>query len=177
MRHFTRLPLYMGLSLLVLAILLTVIKIGEKGSIDTRKILAIPAASRLSLKFSPPDLISVLVVSDFPIAGTDIVLKFDGNNIAILPSTLTSGPSFVTSGGIIDTNTNESTFSFSGLTTKEVTNGIVASFNISPVNKSVGTETAVAFVEGEGKTVIIDKTSGANLGVSTSDLKFTINPK
>lgn len=173
MKFLYKLPLYLGLSVFVLTVLVSAIKVGERGGIVPNQSQATIAKAILTLRFSSPDFISVTLNSDKEVAGVDVTLNYDKDKLSILPSTLTGGPAFVTTGGNIEEATGE--FSFSALAKeKSVTSGIVATFNISAKNKSEKIDATLQFIKGEGKTAVIDKTTGENILTRSDSLNISL---
>lgn len=162
MRILTKLPLYLGLSIFVLAVLVSAVKVGERGGIVPNQSQATVAKATLTLRFTSPDLVSITLNSEKEVAGVDVEIKYEKDKLSILPSTLTGGPTFVTTGGNLEESAG--TFSFSALAKeKSLTSGIVATFNIGPVNQSKSLDTTLQFNKGEGKTAVIDKVTGENI--------------
>lgn len=163
----------MGLSVFVLAVLVSAVKVGERGIITSQQSQATAKKATLTLRFSSPDFISVTLNSDKEVAGVDVALNYDKDKLSILPSTLTGGPAFVTTGGNIEESIGE--FSFSALAKeKSVTSGIVATFNISAKNKSEKIDTTLQFIKGKGKTAVIDKTTGENILTRADSLNISL---
>lgn len=171
MKAFSKIPLYLGLSVLVISILFSVAKLGNKNSIADLKSKAATDGASLSLSFSSPDIVSVALTSDKEVAGVDAVITFNKDAITILPSTLAAGKSFVTSGG--EVNEESSTFSFSALAQAAVTSGIVATFHV----QAKGTESVAAnlqFAGGAEKTAVIEKATGGNILSQSTGTTFTV---
>lgn len=171
MKSFSKLPLYLGLSVLVISILFSAIRLGENKSVADIKSRAGTAGASLSLQFSTPDVVSVSVTSEKEIAGIDAVITFNKDVATILPSTLSAGSSFVTSGG--EVNEEAGTFSFSALAKGSVTAAVVATFNV----QAKGAESVTAslqFAQGEEKSAVIEKASGTNILSQGSGATFTI---
>ncbi len=162
MKKFVKLPLYFGLFIFVAAILLSAIKVGEKGSITNQKSKASSAGASLSLKYTPPNLVSVLVNSEKEIAGVDAVIKFDKENISVLPSTLRGTTAFTTTGGKVDEKNG--TFSFTALVKTKTASGIIASFDIKTLGKPSG---ELSFVTGSEGSAVIEAATKENILTST----------
>ncbi len=84
MHKVTKLPLYLGISVLVISVLFSVVKLGEQVSISSSSVKATSATANLSLSFISPDKISLMLNADKPVAGIDAVISFDKNKIAVL---------------------------------------------------------------------------------------------
>lgn len=172
MKPFSKIPLYLGLSVLVISILFSAVRLGQNKSVaDIKSRAGAPKAS-LSLQFSAPDAVSVSVISEKEIAGIDAVITFNKDNVVILPSTLTASSSFVTSGGEVDEEAG--TFSFSALARGSVTAAVVATFNV----ETKGRESVTAnlqFATGEGKSAVIEKATGGNILSQGSGATFTLS--
>jgi len=176
MKSYSKLPLYLGLFVLVLSVLVSAVKVGEKQMIASQGARAKAGGASLSLNFSAPDLVGISLVSDKIIAGVDIVIKFDKNKVNILPSTLSGGSSFITSGGIIDEESG--TFSFSALAKEEkLISPIVATFHVVPLVKSGSVESDMEFVDDEGKTQVLEKSTVSNILGTTTGVKFNLSAK
>lgn len=161
MKIFSRLPLYLGLGVLVLAVLVSTKKISDQKSLSNA-----PRANQngavIAMKDDGGGKVSVLLTSDKEVIGVDAVIKFDKSKVKILPSTLDGGSLFITSGGVVDEASG--TFSFTAFVKNEenVKSAIVASFIVESIN-SGGGETDLTFETGEEKTAVIDKISGENI--------------
>lgn len=174
MKSFTKLPLYLGLAVLVFSVLMATVKVGQKQTLTDQRTKAAVTGATLSLNFTSPKLISVLLTSDAEVAGADVTIKFDSSKLSVLPSTLTAGPLFLTTGGIV--NDKEGTFSFSALSkSKSVTSGIVASFEVNAKNVSNADSTELHFVTANSQTAVINlnkqnilsQSTGVTLNLST----------
>lgn len=174
MKLFTKLPLYLGLAVLVFSVLMATVKVGQQQSLTDQRTKAAASGASLSLNFTSPHLVSVMLASDIEVAGVDVTIKFDSSKLSILPSTLASSPSFLTTGGKVDDK--EGTFSFSALgKTKTVTSGIVASFVVNGKNVSKMDSTEIHFVTANSQTAvlnlneqnILNQSTGVSLDLST----------
>ena len=162
MKSFSKLPLYLGIFVFVLSVIVSASTIGQRKSLTGQAIQATTAKANLSLIFTVPDLVGVVLKSDKEIAGVDIVIKYDKEKVMILPSTLTAGNSFITSGGTLEDE--EGTFLFSALTKDiPVVSGVVATFNVQAKRENDQVETELQFERGEGKTSLIEKSTGSDI--------------
>lgn len=174
MKTLSRLPLYFGLSVFVISILFSAVKLGEQRSVTSQQSQAAISPVILSLKFTAPETVSLILNSEKTVAGIDALIKFDQRKINILPSSLIAGPKFKTTGGKIDSQ--NSTFAFSALSQeKNISSGLVASFRLeSRNNQPVTSELALV---GNGKTVIIDEITGRNILNKTEGVQVKIPAK
>lgn len=176
MKSTAKLPLYLGLGVFVLSVIVSAVKIGNQQVYNTDKSHANVAVANLSLKYSPPNLVSVIVTSQSNINGADIVLKFNSDKITVLPSTLSGGPSFITSGGEADQQTG--TFSFSALARKSpVTSDVLASFSVKPIGDLESADADIQFVSVGSATTVIEKISGQNILGQAQGIKFKLISK
>lgn len=170
MKPAFKLPLYLGLFVLVVSVLVSAIKIGNQSSLTTSRTRANTQGASLILKYTPPNSVSILVSSDKKISGADITLLFNSEKITVLPSTLQPGLNLVTSGGIVDEN--KKTFSFSVIPKDKLfTDGLLATFTVNS-NSGKGANGDVQFVTPD--TQVIDKDTGQNILKSTQGVKFTL---
>lgn len=174
MKSFAKLPLYLGLAVLVFSVLISVIKIGNQQAFTSQRTRANVSGASLVLKYTAPDLVSIILTSDKEVSGVDITVKFNGDKIKILPSSLTSGPLFITSGGTVNDKSN--VFAFSAITKNTpVAAAVVATFNVLPKE---GLNTAEADIQFENVgTTVIAKDSGQNILTNTQGVKFTVSSK
>lgn len=172
MGKFTRAPLYLGLFVMTIAVVVSAVKVGNNRTSENVK--AGTANSALSLNFSSPDIISLAVSSDQIVAGIDAMIKFDKDKVVIMPSSLKGTGTFVTSGGKVDESQN--VFSFSAVSNQGVKAGMVASFQVKSKNDS-NVATSLQLDVSGGKTAVLSKTTGENISVSTTDVKFTLPAK
>lgn len=172
MKSFTKLPLYLGLAVLVFAVLISVIKIGDQQAFTTQRTKANVSGASLILKYTAPDLVTVFLTSAKTVRGTDITLKYNSDKITVLSSTLKGGGDFVTSGGNFDKTLS---FTFSAIAKKPVSTGVVASFSVMPVKGQLKTDADIQFIE--GSTEVYDKASNQNILVDTQGVKFTLLKK
>lgn len=173
MKLFSKLPFYAGVFALVLSVMVATVQLGTKGQLSTR-ISASTAKASLALQYSPPDLVSVSLNSEKDVDGVDVVIRFDKNKVAILPSTLTGTENFSLAGASIDNE--KSTFSFSALPKKEgIKIGLIATFRVAG---KLPTETAtdLELVEsGEDKSVVLEKSGGSDILTSTTGVTINVS--
>lgn len=173
MQSVIKLPLYLGLAVLVFAVIFSAVTIGNQQAVTSQRTKANALSASLILKYTPPNLVSILLTSEKEVAGVDANVKFNSDKITVLPSSLTPGPFFVTTGGNIETRSNS--FIFSALAKKSpVTAGVVASFTVQPKE---GLNTADADLQFNSSTTVIDKAIGQNILSQTQGVKFTVTTK
>ncbi|MBI3379424.1 hypothetical protein HY029_01570 [Candidatus Gottesmanbacteria bacterium] len=171
MKSFTKLPLYLGLTVLVFSIILSVVKVSNQQAFTSTKTRANTSSASLILKYSTGNLVSLLLTSDKDVKGVDVTLKFNADKINILPSSLSGGPAFILSGGNIGPT---NLFTFSAIAKKSSTTaGLVASFAVTPKSNSGSTNGDLQFVD--SGTAVIDKAFGQNILGQTQGVKFTIS--
>lgn len=173
MKSVVKLPLYLGFFVLVFAVILSAVKIGEKGSVTQQLTRATTGKASLALKFSSPNQVTIVLTSDKEVAGIDVALKYEKDKIKILPSTLSGSPKFTTTGGLLDEE--KSVFSFSALAKEPVTSSLVASFQVRPKEGTEISETSLQFVTGEGESAVIEKSSTGNILSTAQGVKFTLS--
>jgi len=104
-------------------------KLGENKAITYNKSRAAGSGTKLTLHFTEPNIISMMLTSEKQVAGIDAVIKYNKDMLSILSSTLIGGADFTTSGGTV--NEDAGTFSFSSLAKPSFKNtGVVAMFEI-----------------------------------------------
>jgi len=174
MKDFTKLPLYLGLAVLVFSVLISVIKVGNQQAFTSGKTKANVAGATLVLKYTAPDVVSVILTSDKEVSGVDVSVKYNGNQINILPSSLTPGPLFITSGGTATDKSN--VFAFSAIAKNTpVTAAVVANFTVVPKE---GLNTANGDIQFDSVgTAVVAKNSRQNILSNTQGVKFTIYSK
>lgn len=171
MKSVVKLPLYLGLAVLVVAVVMSAVKLSNQQAFTNLDSRANIAGASLILKYTAPNLVSVLLTSDKEVSGTDITVKYNSDKIDVLPSSLTAGTDFVTSGGNIDREA--STFIFSALSKKpSVKNGVVATFTVVPKDAKEASGD-LQFIGNE--TAVIDKAEGKNILSQTQGVKFTVS--
>ncbi len=175
MTRLNKLPLYVGLAVFMVAVLISSIKLGEKSSLTYNKTRASVAGALLTLKFSQPDLISITINSDKEIAGADLVLKYDNNKVKILPSTLSGGNTGVAIGGVTDDV--KGTFSFSILPKTPIKTGILASFKIVGANNLKTVDSEMQIIEGTEGSVVLDQGTKSNILSATEKVQFSLSSK
>lgn len=158
MKALTRLPLYLGLFVFLLAVLVSSVKLSEKRSVSSR-IQAIAKGASLSMQFTKPDLVSVLVNSAVDIEGIDVAVGYDKDVISIYPSTLRASDRFFTTGGNLDSDNGE--FIFSAIAKSQFRNGIVAQFNIGN-KESNAVITRLEFLDKE-RSAVFERGTGNNV--------------
>lgn len=173
MKSAIKLPLYLGLAVFVVAVIVSVVKVGNQQTFTNLGSRANVTGASLILKYTTPNLVSVVITSDKEVSGTDVTVKFNNDKIAVLPSSLTPGVDFVTSGGNVEAVAN--TFTFSALSKNQsVKSGIVATFTVVPKEA----QTANADLQFVGNaTTVIDKTTQQNILTQTQGVKFTVSAK
>lgn len=163
MKSLTKMPLYLGLGVFVLSILMTTIKVGERGSITGTQSRASTTSSTLRLRSVTPNLISLEVLAQKEIEGIDVALRYDKSVIRILPSTLTPSDAFVTAGGIVDEQNG--TFSFSAVAKKAgIQSGVVATFRVEASGRDkIPSNNSLSFINDGVSTTVIDRGTGQNI--------------
>lgn len=176
MKSAVKLPLYLGFAVFILSVIVSAVKIGNQQVFNSNKSQASTTSANLSLKYTSPHLVSIILTSQSAVAGADIVLKFNGDKITILPSSLSGGESYITSGGVVEEGT--STFSFSAIAKKESsTSDVVASFEVKPQISSKSVEADIQFSGVGSTTTVIEKISRQNILDQAQGLKFTLSAK
>src|SRR3989338_3881401 len=99
MKSYARLPLYLGIGVFVLSVILSGTTISDRNYLSRLSSKAGQNTANLSLVYSKPDLVSVVVNSPEIVEGADVTITFDPSSLEILPSALYPGPSFITTGG------------------------------------------------------------------------------
>lgn len=172
MKKISRLPLYLGLSVLVLSVLVTSVTVGQKRNVALQRSQASATTANLSLQFTSPRTVSILINSPVDVSGIDIVIKYDKDKFTILPSSLSSGDQFITTGGKL--NKGNGTFSFSAISKSGVKNTIAATFSVRSLTPKIATSGNLAFETGQDKTVVLDKSSGQNILGNAEGVNLTI---
>jgi hypothetical protein len=173
MKRYKRFPLYLGLGVFIITVMVSAVKLGEKSSITEQRSLATTAGAILTMRFTAPDLISISVGSDKEIAGVDVALRFDNSKITIIPSSLSAGPSFAATGGVFDDNGD--VFSFSAMSKSEtVKSAVVAGFMIRPRMTGENVSADMQPVTEDNKTAVIDKVTGENILKQAEGVKFEL---
>lgn len=173
MKKITRLPLYLGLGIFVVTVLLSAVKLGEKKSITATKSRAGSSISSLNMRFVAPDMINVSFVSEKPVSGIDAVMEYEKDKISILPSTLSSGQSFITTGGTV--NEEAGTFSFSALSKEAgVKAGMVGTFKVARKDPAVTTATRLKFKIGEEDSKVIEEATGNDILGDAEGVEFSL---
>jgi hypothetical protein len=172
MKHLIKLPLYLGILLLIISVTISVSEVGKQGfSFNTRTKANISGAT-LGITYTSPDIVSILLNSQSDVAGVDVVVKYDNTKIEILPSTLRSNNPFITMGGMI--NDKDSSYSFSAIVKGNgVKSGIVASFNIKPRIIGELSQTEMFITSGEGKSSVVQKDTNSNILIKSEGIKFS----
>jgi len=167
MRPFVRLPLYLGLTVFVVSVILAGVTISDGSYRSRRQSRANRDRATLSLLYTTPDFVSVAVSSPIAVAGVDVTVHFDNFAIDILPTSLIAGPAFTTTGGLVG---EDGTFTFSALTNgnQAVTNGIVATFQIVARTKDV--YTSLSFETMGDATSVFSKETQSQVPFTTQDL-------
>jgi hypothetical protein len=173
MKKFLKLPLYIGLGVFVLSIFVSVSKVQDNRSIADLQSRASGTGTILSLNNSSPGVVNVFLNSPNDVGGIDVTLKYDKNKIEILSSSLKGGTDFKTTGDNVDTE--RGTFSFSAIPRiNSVKNGIVASFEFSPKEGSINSNTEISFVLSGDSTQVIGISSVNNILSEAKPVTFKI---
>lgn len=173
MNRFKHLPIYAGFVTLILAVLVSSVQIGTKGQLTSTTIQARQAQAYLSLRYSEPDMVSVIVSSGKEIAGVDVVIAFEKDKVQILPSTLTPGPKFSTTGAVI--SDNPSVFSFSAVPVSiGVIDGIVAQFRLADLSDLGNVTTTLTIDTHPDASAVLDKATLDTIPTTSSPLTFTM---
>ena len=174
MKTFYKSPLYLGLATMVIAILVSTVKLSQDRSVTNSVTQANQGISSLSLQFASPDTISLILDSPVDIGGIDITVTYNTGGVYILPSTLNSNI-FQTSGGQLDQNTGRYSFTLFA-TQLPVKTGIIASFQVAPISEAV-TPREVTMDIDQSKSAVYSQDGQINtLGVARG-VKFTPVPE
>lgn len=171
MKFLSKLPLYTGIAVFIVAVLVSAIAVGGKGALTNQQSSAANPTASLSLTFVSPNTMSVTVSSGKLIAGIDATLHYNPEEIFIVASTLRGSSSFATTGGEDQPETG--TFSFSAIPSGDIRSGIVASFTIQPKTTGTPTSSEVSFVEG-GVTKVLEKGTLQNIIGTTKSVVATL---
>lgn len=130
----TKLPLYLGVFILIISVLTVSVKVGEKTIMQTGLIKASEARGEIKLSLTNPNIISLNLFSSNEVGGGDFVLTYNPDDLEILPSTLSGQGGYVTTGGEVDNQNG--IFSFSLLNSENpVKTGILATFQVKIKSK------------------------------------------
>lgn len=160
------------MSVLVLSVLVTSVTIGQKRNLTKQLSQASSTTAKLSLQFTSPGKVNVLINSPIEVSGMDIVIKYDKNKFTILPSSLSSEDQFITTGGRLDELNG--TFTFSEIAKGSIKNTIAASFTVRSLTPKVNTSGSLFFDTGSDKTAVLEKTSGQNILGEATGVNITI---
>lgn len=166
-----KLPLYLGLGVFILTVLMTGFKLGDNKSVASLLTRANVSGATLSMQSISSNTVSVLLTSTKEVSGLDVSIYIQPREVKALTSTLTPGPGYALSGGSYDENTQ--IFSFSALKkTGETSTDLVATFNLGGSVPLSGLTTDLSFVTESNKTVVLEKGTGTDVLVSTKPLSF-----
>lgn len=171
MKFLSKLPLYSGIAVFIVTVLVSAIAVGQKGGVTNGKTSATGASASLSLTFVSPNTMSVVVSSPKLVAGIDATLRYNPEEIFIVASTLRGSSSFATTGG--EDHPETGTFSFSAIPSGDIRSGIVASFTIQPKTNGTPISSRVSFVEG-GVTKVLEKETLQNIIGTTKSVTATL---
>lgn len=130
----TKFPLYIGMVVFVVSLLVASIKIGERTMMQTGSIRATGDIANFSLKFTSPDKITVYFTSTKEITGADFVILYNSSEIEIITSTLNGMSGYMTTGGERDLTAGK--FIFSAVNTQNpLKNGFLATFNVKKAGR------------------------------------------
>lgn len=170
MKILSKLPLYTGVTVFVLTILVSAVAVGQKTSLTTVGSRASVGQAALSMTFVSPNTLSFTVSSQKSIAGVDATIHYNPAEVFIIASSLHGGVAFATTGG--DDNPSNGTFSFSALPSGEVTSGIVASLTIQP--KIPGQPTSTTFSFDNSATKVLEKGTLQNIAGEMNGVQATL---
>lgn len=170
--HTSRIPLFIGIAIFIIAVLVTAVKIGQSRSLTSENVKANVKGAELSLRYTAPDTVSVILNTDRMVSGVDVWLALSPGDLEVLPSTLQAGPGFVTSGGVYDPNNRS--FIFSAIRAGEAQSQIVATFQAGPKERIASIDAAMDFNKIGGNTSVIEKDTGEDVLVKTFGVKFRL---
>lgn len=154
----SKFPLYLGLSVFLLSVLLSVAKVGGQRQIASLSTKAAEKKAALTLQ-AVDEHVSVLLLSESPVNGVDVTLTFDPSLLAVSAETLRGGPGFLTTVGDVS---SIGTFSFSVVAQETaLTSGILASFSVHQLKPNDGVplqflkEKSAAFEAGTGNNILV----------------------
>lgn len=152
-----KIPLYSGLFMFVLSVLVWGSVMGQKTYVSYRSAQATVEAASLVLRYTEPDLVSVEVQSNAPISNLHTTLRYDPAVLAF-PDSALAGSVFT----LQDETAEDGEISFVAIPTKEsVSSGIVATFRITRINQSQSSD--VVFVQNEENTAVFSRKTGQNV--------------
>lgn len=155
---FVKLPLYLGLAVFVLTVIVSSVTIGERGAVFNSNLQAKEELPKISLIFSKPSSLTLSVVGKQKIKGIDLVLKYDPKVVEILPSTLSGFSQNLTSGGEADPAAG--IFSFSALSNlNNFQNNLIASFKINLLSEKLDPASFVSIDTVKTRVYILDNNS------------------
>lgn len=178
MKKLTKFPLYLGLSVFVVSVLVSAVTIGERTRLGIIGSQAAKDGAILALRFTPEDTISVELISEKPVEGIDVTLQYNPSNIDILSSTLTGLGSYITTGGVLDETSG--TFAFSVIAGDDApTTAVVAIFHVKHAqNITVENQKTIVgqldFVTSSLQTTVLEKTTHANILQQGKGVEFNL---
>lgn len=173
LNKLSKTPLYLGLIIFVFSVLLASTKVGENQRIARLESQATQQeGASLSLKFTPPDLISVLLASDKDIKGADMVIIYDQKLIEVVPTSLFAGPSFSISGYLSSKTQGRFAFTVLADGQDQFTPSIVATFRIEP-KVAPGQEVSLQFATVAGETQVFSEDLTKNILTQTEGITLT----
>ncbi len=174
MKLLIRLPIFIGIFIFVLSVLITTIKVGEGRSIANLSGMAKGSGASISMTYISPDTINIIMQSSDSVKGIDLALIYDSNLLRILPTTLEGGEGFQLTGG--RNFEDEGRFVFSAIPVSEKLSGLVASFKIKGIPSSLP-DFGGYFIGFDVKnlaTAVYDSKYGGNILKESKDLRFSL---
>jgi len=168
----SRIPLFIGIAVFIIAILVSAVKIGQNRSLTSENVKANVSGAELSLQYIAPETVSVILNTAKTVSGVDVWITLSPRDLEVLPSTLQAGSGYITSGGTYD-QTNQS-FVFSAIRAGEAQSQIVATFQLGPKARIASIDGVMDFNKTDGNTSVIEKDSGADILVKTTGVKFKL---
>jgi len=166
-----KLPLFLGIGVLVVSIMVSAASVGQKKSVARTVSQASEEQVKLSLIFTDPDIISVILSSPKPVLGADVVLSYDKSAVTILPSTLTGGSLFTVGSGLTDEE--KGVFKFSAAAKDQpASSGILTTFRIQKKEGFTG-DTTIDFDESDQGTTVLEKDSFQNILSTTEGITIS----
>lgn len=166
----TKIPLYLGLAIFVFSILLTSVRVGENQKMARIESQAEQKeGTKLSLKFIPPEIISVVIKADVDVKEVDSFIKYDPRVINIISDSLVSGPAYSITGS--NNDQDKGIFSFTATAQGGIKTEIVANFKVEPKIENTK-EIILKFITGADGTYVYGGETFSNILTSAEGVEF-----
>lgn len=161
MKFLKRLPLYLGVFVFIVSVLVVSNRAAQNGTLTNTRSQASTHKAKLNLIFTSPDIVTMTLATDVSVSRADISLKYDPKTLDIIGSSVTGNAS--TDVSITKDDKTGGLVSFIIFPkNQDFTTGILSTFKIVKLHPNTK-DAKIEFVTAGGETAVVDSGTKENI--------------